>query len=154
MTDSITITSGAPQVDPGVYLATLVSVSEPRTVTATRGPKAGQDVDLRDWEFALEDGTPVRGSTSTASGPKSKMYSWITALLGGVPPTVNSTIQLNQLIGREVHITVEVDPEGWSRIANVSAKPKALAKPVTAQPIAPQPIAQPVAATHDDALPF
>lgn len=145
MTDSITISAGAPQVDPGVYLATLTSISEPREVTAQRGPNAGQTVNLRDWEFALEDGTPVRGSTSTASGPKSKMYSWITALMGGVPPTVNSVISFSQLIGREVHITVEQDVEGWARIANVSAKPKSLAKPI-AQPVA--------AAAATDDLPF
>lgn len=144
MTDSITISAGAPQVEPGVYLATLTSISEPRTVTAQRGPNAGQEVDLRDWEFTLEDGTPVRGSTSTSSGPKSKMFSWITALMGGVPPAVNTTISFTQLVGREVHITVEQDPDGWARIANVSAKPKSLAKP----------IAQPVAAAPQEDLPF
>ena len=88
--DIITISAGAPATDltPGVYEVTLLDISEPRTIYPQTGPNAGKEVQLRDWTFALEDGTEVTGSASTASGPKSKTYAWLTALLGGTPPAV------------------------------------------------------------------
>ncbi len=72
--DIITISAGAPASDltPGVYEVTLVDISEPRTIFPQTGPNAGKEVQLRDWTFALEDGTEVTGSASTASGPKSQ----------------------------------------------------------------------------------
>jgi hypothetical protein len=83
--DIITISAGAPASDltPGVYEVTLTDISEPRTIFPQSGPNAGKEVQLRDWTFALEDGTEVTGSASTASGPKSKTFAWLTALLGG-----------------------------------------------------------------------
>ena len=83
--DIITISAGAPASDltPGVYKVTLTDISEPRTIFPQSGPNAGKEVQLRDWTFALEDGTEVSGSASTASGPKSKTFAWLTALLGG-----------------------------------------------------------------------
>ena len=88
--DIITISAGAPPTDltPGVYEVTLTDISEPRTIYPQTGPNAGKEVQLRDWTFALEDGTEVTGSASTSSGPKSKTYAWLTALLGGTPPAV------------------------------------------------------------------
>ena len=71
--DIITISAGAPPTDltPGVYEVTLHHISEPRTIYPQSGPNAGKEVQLRDWTFALEDGSEVTGSASTASGPKS-----------------------------------------------------------------------------------
>ena len=88
--DIITISAGAPPTDltPGVYEVTLTDISEPRTIYPQTGINAGKEVQLRDWTFALEDGTEVTGSASTSSGPKSKTYAWLTALLGGTPPAV------------------------------------------------------------------
>ena len=88
--DIITISAGAPASDltPGVYEVTLLDISEPRTIYPQTGPNAGKEVQLRDWTFALEDGTEVTGSACTASGPKSKTFAWLTALLGGTPPAV------------------------------------------------------------------
>ena len=60
--DIITISAGAPASDltPGVYEVTLVDISEPRTIYPQSGPNAGKEVQLRDWTFALEDGTVFR----------------------------------------------------------------------------------------------
>ena len=61
--DIITITAGAPQIDiePGIYEVTLTDISEPRTIFPQTGPNAGKEVTLRDWTFALEDGTEIQG---------------------------------------------------------------------------------------------
>ncbi len=136
--DMITISAGAApsDIEPGVYEVTLVEISEPRTIFPQSGPNAGKEVQLRDWTFALEDGSTVTGSASTASGPKSKTFAWLTALLGGTPPVVGQAYPRSQLIGREALATIAVDDGGWPKIANLSARPKtkvpAKAKPVAA----------------------
>jgi hypothetical protein len=157
--DIITISAGAPPTDltPGAYEVTLTDISEPRTIFPQSGPNAGKEVQLRDWTFALEDGSEVSCSASTASGPKSKTYAWLTALLGGTPPAVGTSYPKSQLIGREALATIVIDEGGWAKITNLSARPKArAAAPVaatspTAAPAQPVP-AQPVADT--DQLPF
>lgn len=141
MTDDITITAGLPQVDiaPGVYEVTLTEISEIRTILPQTGPNAGKEVTLRDWMFSLEDGTEIRGSASTASGPKSKTFAWLTALLGGTPPQVGQSYPRSQLIGREALATISIDEGGWPKITQLSARPRARAA-------APVPVAAPVAA--------
>ncbi len=160
--DIITISSGAPpsDIEAGVYEVTLLDISEPRTIFPQTGPNAGKEVDLRDWTFALEDGNTIVGSASTASGPKSKTYAWLTALLGGTPPVVGQAYPKSQLIGREALATIAIDDGGWTKVVNLSARPKARAVPVAA----PAPFAAPVAAparravaqpvVTGDALPF
>jgi hypothetical protein len=163
--DSITITGGAPQMDvaPGTYEATLLSISDPRTIFPQSGPNAGKEVQLRDWVFALEDGTEINGSASVASGPKSKSFAWLTALLGGTPPVIGQSYPKSQLIGREALITIAIDEGGWPKITNLSARPKARSAPVSAPiaaPVAVAPVAaparraQPVAAVAAPDLPF
>jgi hypothetical protein len=160
MTDDILITAGAPQVDidPGTYEVTLTEISEPRTIYPQTGPNSGKEVTLRDWTFALEDGTEIRGSASTASGPKSKTFAWLTALLGGTPPVVGQSYPRAQLIGREALATITIDEGGWPKITNLSARPKARAAAVAPAPLAPAPVrrAAPVAAVVEPSadLPF
>lgn len=114
----------------GVYPVILTEISDPKTVTAQQGPKAGQDIELIDWTFAIDDGefesTIVEASTSTASGPKSKMYAFLTALLGGRPPAVGQTFEKGDLVGRRALATVHVDEAGWIRIDNLGAMPASM----------------------------
>ena len=163
--DLITITAGAPQSDvvPGVYVVTLTDISEPRIINPQTGPNAGKEVSLRDWTFALEDGSEVRGSASTASGPKSKTFAWLTALLGGQPPVVGQSYPRSQLVGRMALATISVDEGGWPKIANLSALPASMATstppagpvvaPAPKRPVA-RPVAQPVAVAAGEDLPF
>jgi hypothetical protein len=152
MTDVITVTAGAQQVDikPGVYPVTLTDISEPRTIFPQTGVNAGKEVVLRDWTFSLEDGTEIRGSASIASGPKSKTFAWLTALLGGTPPAVGTSYPREQLVGREALATVVIDDGGWAKIQNLSALPKGPVRAAKAQPVATVPVA--AAAAGD--LPF
>jgi hypothetical protein len=148
MTDMITITAGAQQADiePGVYEVTLTDISEPRVIFPQTGVNAGKEVTLRDWTFHLEDGTEIRGSASTASGPKSKTFAWLTALLGGTPPVIGTSYPRDQLIGRVALATVTIDESGWAKIQNLSALPKARPQPVAAVPVAAPAAAAPTAA--------
>ena len=141
----ITITGGAPQIDleAGVYEVTVTAISEIRTIVPQAGPNIGKEVELRDWTFALEDGTEINASASTRSGPKSKQFAWVTALLGGTPPAVGQTFGLKDLVGREALATIAIDEGGWPKITNLSARPKATTRakpqPVAADVLADQP---------------
>lgn len=155
MTDDITITAGAPQIDiaPGVYEVTLTEISEPRTIFPQTGPSAGKEVELRDWTFSLEDGTPIRGSATTMSGPKSKTFAWLTALLGGTPPTVGEKYPKSQLLGREALATIAINEGGWPKITQLSARPRARTAAPAAAPVTAVPAAAPVAAAPVAAAP-
>ena len=157
--DLITVTAGAPQTDlePGVYQVTLIDISEPREIFPQTGPNAGRKVVLRDWTFVLEDGTEIREGATVASGPKSKMFAWLTALLGGTPPAIGQTYPRDQLYGRIALATITLNEGGWPKISNLSALPKArpAPTPVAAAPAARRPAPAPVAvAAGDDSLPF
>lgn len=171
MTDSfITVTRGGPggdnDIPDGVYPLILTEVKDPRVVTAQRGVNAGKDISLIDWIWAIDwtgnplDGRVVESSTSIASGPKSKMYAYLTALFNGTPPPVGTKLQKTDLEGRRVLGTVTHDEDGWVRLANVSALPPQMVTPPVAAPSAapvapPAAVAAPVAATAQaNDLPF
>lgn len=171
----ITVNPGGPDIPDGVYLVQLTKISDPRTVTAQQGKFAGQDVDLIDWTFQIDQpGSPLHdqeleASTSTKSGPRSRMYAWLTALLGGVAPQVGTGFKKSDLIGRFALATTRKDDNGWPRIENLGAAPAALlgqriaqatGTPVQATgapaPVAAaaQPLREAVAAAPADNLPF
>lgn len=149
--DIITISAGAgaPDIAPGVYDVTLGAVSGVRTIYPQSGPNAGGEVQIRDWTFVLEDGTEVSGSASTASGPRSKTYAWVTALLGGQAPAPGAVVRLADLVGRGAIATIAAEPGGWPRITTLSARPQ---RRQAAAP--PAPAARPAAPAGDDPLPF
>lgn len=131
----ITVSQGAPegmfQGQDGVYPVTLVEIKGPKTVTAQRGPKAGQDIQLLDWVFAIDDGDYdgqlIEASTSTASGPKSKMYSFLTALFGGKAPAIGAQFEGPDLYGRRALATIRRDADGgWPRLENLGAMPASM----------------------------
>lgn len=123
---------GASDIPDGVYPVILVDIKGPKTVTAQRGPNAGTDIDLFDWVFAVDqpgdplDGKEIEASSSTASGPRSKMYAFLTALLNGVAPAVGKGFEKVDLVGRRALATVQRDPDGWPRLVNLGALPIAM----------------------------
>jgi hypothetical protein len=138
----ITVSQGAQsEIADGTYYVTLTRISDPRTVTAQRGPRAGQDVDLIDWTFAIDDGQPNAGaeidaSTSTSSGPRSKMYAFLTALFGKTPPA-GTGLEKTDLIGRGAIATIRTDESGWPRIENLGAVPNTMPLPQQPAPVQP-----------------
>jgi hypothetical protein len=169
----ITINRGGQDIpenfEPGPYIVVLTQLNGPKTVTAQKGPKAGQDIDLFDWIFNIFDGPheglEVQASSSTASGPKSKLYSYITALSGGRAPAVGTAFNRDDLVGKLALATISINDGGWLVIDNLSAVPASIlagkvaaatGAPVTAEG-APAPVAAaaaPVAANPATDLPF
>lgn len=139
MTDFITVSAGGPPPDEdiadGVYVFILSAIADPKTVTVRRGPKAGNDIDLIDWDFAVDQpGTPFDGrilgeSTSTASGPRSKMNAYLTALFGGITPPPGTKLRKEDIVGRRALGTVTHDEGGWPRISNLGALPATMTTP-------------------------
>lgn len=155
----IEVTQSGPDIPDGPYTVTLVDIVGPKTVTAQRGPKAGQDIQLLDWKFAVDDGAHngvvIEASTSTASGPRSKMYGFLTALFGGVAPAIGTGFEKPELIGRRALATIRKDDTGWPRIENLSALPPALLQKGFAQatgaPASPNGSPAPAAAASEPA---
>lgn len=151
----ITVNKGGPEIAPGVYPVALVKLEGPKRVTAQRGPNAGQEIDLFDWTFSIlggdYDGQEIEATTSTASGPKSKMFGFLTALLGGRPPAVGSSFEATDLISKIALATVSVTEGGWPRVDNLGAMPAQMlaqhtaGTPVTA-PVGVAPAPAPAAA--------
>jgi hypothetical protein len=164
MTDTfITVKAGGIEIEDGAYPVQLVAISDPRTVTAQRGVNAGKDIDLIDWTWTIDapgtphDGLQLDASTSTASGPKSKMYAWLTALHGGKAPAVGQSFAKSDLIGRLAVATIRKDDQGWPRIENLSAMPVQMAQQrfaaTTGAPVAASPAPTATAQPNAD-LPF
>lgn len=154
------VKAGGVEIPDGVYPVVLTQITGPKLVTAQQGPNAGKEIELFDWTYAIdapgtpEDGTEITASTSTASGPKSKMFSWLTALMGGRPPVVGTKFETTDLVGRAALATIRTGESGWPKLENLGAMPAAmLGSRVAAATGAPtnQPVAGGVGS---DDLPF
>jgi len=131
----ITVSAGAAgaDIEPGTYTVTLVSIEGPKTITPRSGPNAGVDIEIFDWNFAIDDGeyagTEISATTSMASGPRSKMYSYLTALFDGKAPAIGATFDAGDLCGRVALATISKVEGGWPRIETLSALPKQMRAP-------------------------
>lgn len=149
---TFTISGGGPDIEPGVYPVLLTAIDGPREITAQTGPNAGSVVSIFEWTFAIDepgdelDGVEIKGTTSTASGPRSKMFAWITALRGGVAPSVGERFESKDLLGKPALATIGRSDSGWPRIENLGALPRTRQAPTAAQPAAqPEPQRRPTA---------
>ena len=127
---SIEISASGPNIEDGVYPLQLSAIKgdpededQPRLVIPTQGPNAGERLFFWDWIFHMDDGTELRYGTSTKTGPKSKMYGLLTALLGGKAPKYGDKLDFTDLIGRMVLGTIQRQESGYSDIVSFSAMP-------------------------------
>lgn len=127
----ITVKSGqgAPEIKDGVYPVILAGIEGPKTIVPNSGPNAGQEVEILTWKFVVTDGeyqdTEIEATTSTASGPRSKLYGFLTAMFGGTPPTIGQGFEASDLTGRVALATVS-NETGWPKITNLGAIPASM----------------------------
>ena len=108
-----TITAAAVDIAPGTYKGQLESVE----VKPTENFGGGE---YRQWNFLIEvDGKllPVSATSSMNTGPRSKSYLWLTALLGRAP-AAGETIE--DPTGKTVLLTIGQKENGFPRIDGVS----------------------------------
>lgn len=107
-----------------VYQATLTGF-KPFTYT---DPASGDERQLVEWQFVVEDGdtvTEVSGTTTTATGPKSKAYRWLVAAVGAGSVKPGAHFDPSALVGREVMVTIGENKNGWPKVDEVVPLPKA-----------------------------
>lgn len=108
-----TISEGI-NIPDGQYLATLESVEVENT--------GGFDgTGFRTWNWLVDvngEMTPLSAVTSHNTGPKSKAYAWLTALLRR--PLLAGE-QLDDPVGQRVMITIGRNAKGYASITGVAA---------------------------------
>jgi hypothetical protein len=158
-----------PKAEPATYPAMLTGIEPFQINEGTADAKM-----LLRWDFSLDGledpevpglALVLDGVTSLATGPRSKMRAWVTALLGrALDEKIGLADLRKQAVGRECFVTVEINEAGYSKVANVvppvrkpASPPAAVAAPVT-QPgeFAGAPATPPLAgvATGGDELGF
>jgi len=82
---------------------------------------------LISWGFVIETGGEtydIEGTSSTATGPKSKAYGWLVALVGAAAVKGGARFQPDALIGREAMVTIGMDKNDYPKVASVAAMPR------------------------------
>jgi len=132
-TEDLTMTvGGTPTVEDGTYPANLIALDD-KPVPDRDNPE--DTMTLRIWKFGLDaldsDGNPaeVEGVSSTALGPRSKAYKWISALLGRKLEN-GELITREMLLGRECLVTVAQNDNGYSKVIEVVSAPRKKGAPV------------------------
>jgi hypothetical protein len=119
----ITVNKGGIDIADGVYAVVLTKIEGPKTITRPDNTEA----EIIDWTFEVMSGqyagTEIQGTTSTATGPKSKMFGWLSALHGGKAPTVGASFEKGDLIGKLALATVRTPEGGWPKLENLGAVP-------------------------------
>jgi len=132
MTDSfIEVVAGGVDIEDGTYAVILSAIDGPKTIHPKSGPNAGEEVQIIDWIFNVDEpgedsGTEVRATSSTASGPMSKMFDFLTALRDGKPPAIGARIEKSNLIGRRALAKVGHNANGWARVESLTALPASM----------------------------
>jgi len=109
-------------IEPGTYLCTLIELEKFYiTASGEYEAPAGEQVPRLHWVFATEDGATVEGTTSLATGPRSKMRQWMSGI--GVDLSHPADIKLRELVGREALVNVSINENGYAAISSVVAPP-------------------------------
>jgi len=90
--------------------------------------QTGEPRSLVAWTFAVEDGTgnteEVEATSSTASGPRSKAFGWLVALLGSARVQSGQHIGAEDVIGAQANVTIALNDDGYPKVTAVTALPK------------------------------
>lgn len=124
MTDDFTLDIGG-DVQPGTYLCLLTGLERFQIISnGEYETPAGEPIDKLRWTFTTndEDGLVIEGSTSMATGPRSKMRAWMAGI--GVDISKPARLKLDDLVGREAMVTVTLNENGYAGISSVVPAPK------------------------------
>jgi len=158
MTFQITVNSGVPEgeLEPGTYPAACDGV-EQKTINVK-----GEDREVYIWKYLVatenDDGSAgepvaVEGLTSTMSGPMSKTFKTLVALLGAEAVQAGVSFELGDLKGKQCLVVVAHNDSGYAKVTEVMSLPKSMRKQ-TIRSVA-QPVTVPATDEDDgEKLPF
>ena len=126
--------TGAYRGEEGVYAATLVEHKMVGPFKA-KDPKPNEPLEymLHEWGFALDGEDPeecmVWITSGESTGPKSKTFGILTALLNGRAIPVGTTLDIEtHLVGRMALVDVRNNDRGYLDCVAVTPLPKAMQK--------------------------
>jgi hypothetical protein len=140
----IKVTSGAPNIPPGTTAATLISL-RPKVINTADGEK-----DVLEWTFSTDNGE-ISAISSLNTGPKSKTFGFLVALLGKDNVNIDDGFDEPDLVGKQALASIVIDDRGWPKIDALIPMPKGMGRQTTSARTAP--VAAAPQADEDD-LPF
>jgi len=112
---------GAPEsnIEAGTYEMVLLALTA-KDITVN-----GEDRAVFEWKFGLvdDDEIEVNGLTSQNTTPRSKLVTWVAALLGPEATKVGAEYDEKDLIGKRALVTIGINEAGWPRISDVGPLP-------------------------------
>lgn len=109
-------------IQPGTFVCTLTKLE--RFDIVSNGEfetPAGEVINKLRWTFTTDTGVEIEGSTSLATGPRSKMRAWMTGI--GVDISKPAKLRFADLVGREAMVTVTIGETGFAGISSVVPMP-------------------------------
>lgn len=102
------------------------------------------------WTFTLDSGTTVDGTSSEATGPKSKARPWLEAMLGKTTTKEMlraGALSKSVLIGKRCQVLISINDNGYPKVSTVlpyngpqaPAAPQAAPSATPVQSAAPEP---------------
>jgi hypothetical protein len=121
----ITVKAGTPAIPAGTYLADLIGITPKRMVT--QYSKNGEEQDFLEWLWLVhgEDREiEVNSLTTTATGPKSRIFEYLVAMLGSDKVQIDAGFDESDLVGKQVMVQIITTDEGFAKIDRVMGAPK------------------------------
>jgi hypothetical protein len=115
----IKVTSGAPNIPPGTTAATLISL-RPKVINTADGEK-----DVLEWTFSTDNGE-ISAISSLNTGPKSKTFAFLVALLGKENVNIDDGFDEPDLVGKQALASIVIDDRGWPKIDALIPMPKGM----------------------------
>ena len=160
--DTITITAGRPDrggdtkdfAGPdGTYTAALIAVGESVTEKSSLADAKGDGTwTYRDWSFAIDDDSEWAGqvigvrANTRSTGPNSKQFKMIAALVGRTPPAGAEIDIQRHLVGRQCLVSIGTNDSGYPVAETFMALPPARPANGPGAPPVPAPAPVPPAA--------
>jgi hypothetical protein len=122
----ITVKAATPSIAPGTYLGTLVGIAPKSLVT--QYSKNGKPDDFLEWTWDI-DGDEITSLTTLATGPKSRIFEYLVALLGADKVQIDAGFEENDLVGKSAMLSIIINDDGFSKVDRIVAAPKASKAP-------------------------
>jgi len=113
-------------IDPGTYEMVLVKcelkVIDSFVGEGLYGPDDGKRL-IWTWGDPEDDTVEIDGLSTLSTGPRSRTYEILTALLG--PEAVQAGVKFDEkdLVGKKALVSIELNEKGYPRVAKVTALP-------------------------------